>query len=246
MSKNKSGLGSAGKGALAVILARGGSKGIPKKNIQLLEGEPLVVRAIRFAKEARLVTHVIVSTDDPEIAALSVEAGAEVPFVRPQDLSGDFATTEDALKHAILSYEAIIGQQFKYGVFLTATDIFRKSEWIDTCIQRLDENSALESVFVGTRTHKNYWEFDENIKSWVRLRDWMAVYSSRQVRKPIFREDTGLACASRAWLWREGKRIGDTVDIIENEDDYSSIDIHTPADLQLARAAIKIRELSNG
>ena len=99
----------------------------------------------------------------------------------------------------------------------------------------------MESVFVGHKTHKNFWEKQED-GSWLRLRPWMASYSSRQIRRSIVREDTGLACASRAWLWREGRRIGDKVEIIENDDDFTGIDIHTKEDLALAQAAIDIRK----
>ena len=69
----------------------------------------------------------------------------------------------------------------------------------------------------------------------------MAEYSSRQIKKPIVREDTGLACASRTYLWREGKRIGDNVEIITNDDDFTGIDIHTEEDLKLADYAMQIR-----
>ena len=69
----------------------------------------------------------------------------------------------------------------------------------------------------------------------------MKDYSSRQIRRAIVREDTGLTCVSRAHLWRQGKRIGDCVEIIVNNDDFTSIDIHHEEDLLLAEAAIKIR-----
>ena len=78
---------------------------------------------------------------------------------------------------------------------------------------------------------------------WTRLKKWMRVYSSRQIRKTIVEEDTGLACASRAELWRKGKRIGDKVKIYTNEDSFSHIDIHTLEDLKLAEAAKKIRKI---
>ena len=70
----------------------------------------------------------------------------------------------------------------------------------------------------------------------------MATYTSRQVKKPIIREDTGLACASRAWLWREGRRIGDIVDVVVNDDDFTNIDIHEQRDLLLANAALNINK----
>ena len=89
--------------------------------------------------------------------------------------------------------------------------------------------------------HKNYWQKTKD-GNWERVCPWMSTYSSRQVRQVIVREDTGLACASRTWLWREGRRIGNKVDIIENDDDFTSIDIHNPEDLLLAQAAINIRK----
>jgi len=111
---------------------------------------------------------------------------------------------------------------------------------VRTAVQTLWDRPELESVFVGLRTHKNFWERQDD-GSWQRLRSWMAIYGSRQVRRSIVREDTGLACASRAWLWREGRRIGDRVDIIENDDDFTSIDIHNLEDLRLAQAALALR-----
>ena len=74
---------------LAVITARGGSKGIPGKNIKLLGGKPLIVYSIEAAKKSKLITHAIVSTDDEAIARVAREFGAEVPFMRPSELSRD-------------------------------------------------------------------------------------------------------------------------------------------------------------
>ena len=104
----------------------------------------------------------------------------------------------------------------------------------------LKDSPDLESVFVGHKTHKNFWEKNDE-GYWQRLRPWMAEYSSRQVRRFVVREDTGLACASRAYLWREGRRIGDKVEILLNDDDFTGIDIHSQDDLELAEAALKIR-----
>ena len=73
----------------------------------------------------------------------------------------------------------------------------------------------------------------------------MKTYASRQIRKPIVREDTGLTCASRARLWRNGKRIGDKVEILLNDDSFTSLDIHTKDDLKLAKAALKIKGIKN-
>ena len=225
---------------IAIICARGGSKGLKGKNLKLLAGIPLIGRVIKHAFESNCIDNVIVSTDDEKIKKVALEYGAEVPFIRPKDISGDFATTEDTLKHALLTYEELKQKKYDIAVFITATDIFRKPEWIEKAISILKDSPDLESVFVGHKTHKNFWEKNDQ-GSWQRLRPWMAEYSSRQVRRFVVREDTGLACASRAYLWREGRRIGDKVEILLNDDDFTGIDIHSQDDLELAEAALKIR-----
>lgn len=226
---------------IAIICARGGSKGLPRKNTLSIDGETLIARPIKHAIESGVVGTILVSTDDLEIASLAISAGGIVPFMRPKHLSDDLATTEDTLQHALLEYEKITNKKFEICVFLTPTDIFRNPEWIKQAVLILDKNKELDSVFVGYPTHKNFWEKTPDGK-WVRLRDWMKIYASRQIRNPIVREDTGLACASRAFLWREGRRIGDKVEIIINDDDFSSIDIHTSNDLFLAEAALQIKK----
>ncbi len=230
--------------SIAIICARGGSKGLKKKNLRILDGYPLIGRVITHALSSEKLDTVLVTTDDKEIADVAMSFGAEVPFLRPKHLSEDLSTTEETLQHALLEFEKKKKKLFDICVFLTATDIFRNPAWIDESISRLISRPELESVFVGAKTHKNFWEKD-NSGNWIRLRDWMSEYSSRQVRRTIVREDTGLACASRAWLWREGKRIGDKVDIITTDDDFTSIDIHHLEDLQLAEAALNIRKEEN-
>ena len=225
---------------ICIIPARGGSKGFPRKNVKLINNESLVSRPIRHALESGVIGTVMVTTDDEEIARLAEEAGAVVPFIRPAELSGDLTTTEETLKHALITFEQMIGRRFELAVFLTATDIFRNPEWIKEAIHRMNKNPKIESVFSGHLTHKNFWEKNKD-GSWKRLKPWMKNYAARQVRRSIAREDTGLTCVSRAYLWREGRRIGDCVDIITNNDDFTSIDIHQAEDLLLAESALKIR-----
>jgi CMP-N,N'-diacetyllegionaminic acid synthase len=225
---------------IAIICARGGSKGLLRKNLRDVAGEPLIVRPIRHAFESGVIDVVLVTTDDEEIADVALKAGAEVPFLRPTNLSGDLATTEETLKHALLTYEALKNRKFDICVFLTATDIFRDVDWIKEAVHRLKSDSDVDSAFVGYQTHKNFWELDSD-GNWVRLRDWMAIYSSRQIRRSVIREDTGLSCATRAKFWRIGRRLGDKVSVIVTDDDFTSIDIHNQEDLDLANCAIKIR-----
>ncbi len=85
---------------IAIIPARGGSKRIPRKNIKEFYGKPMITWSIEAAKNSGLFEHIIVSTDDAEIADLSQRCGAEVPFIRPAELSNDFAGTTEVIAHA--------------------------------------------------------------------------------------------------------------------------------------------------
>jgi pseudaminic acid cytidylyltransferase len=92
---------------IAVIPARGGSKRIPRKNIKVFGGKPMIVYAITAAKKSGLFDHVLVSTDDAEIATIANEWGAETPFVRPAELANDFTATVPVVAHAIQACEAL-------------------------------------------------------------------------------------------------------------------------------------------
>src|SRR3989344_6122085 len=86
---------------LEVITARGGSKGIPGKNIKLLGGKPLIAYTVEAAQKSKLITHLVVSTDDQEIANICRRYNAEVPFLRPKELSQDETTHIPVMQHAI-------------------------------------------------------------------------------------------------------------------------------------------------
>jgi len=114
---------------LALITARGGSKGVPGKNIRMLGGVPLIVHSIRSALECReLFYRVIVSTDDEEIANISREAGAEVPFIRPAELASDQAKSWPVLQHAVQWVEENDGIKLDWVFLLQPTAPFRNAE----------------------------------------------------------------------------------------------------------------------
>ncbi len=228
------------KKIICIILARGGSKGLKRKNVRKINGKPLIYYPIKDAIKTKMIDDIIVSTDDKEIASLAKKYGAKVPFMRPSKLAGDLATTEACLKHALITYEKITNVKFDLGVFLGPTDIFRDINWVKKGINILKKNKKIESVFSGHITHKNFWE-KKNGK-WVRLRKWMSKYSSRQIRRKIIREDTALACVSRAKLWRKGRRIGDNVEIIENDDVLTSLEIHNYKDLKIVNTLFKMKQ----
>ena len=220
---------------VAIIPARGGSKGLPGKNVRLLAGKPLIAYTIQAAKASAAVHRVLVSTDDPEIARIARAWGAETPFLRPAELAQDLTPTEPVLAHAVEWLETHEGYRVDIALFLQSTDIFRTTAMIDAVIQRLLEDPALDSAFIAYPTHKNFWRKQEN--RYVRLAPDLA-YGPRQTREPLYREDTGLACATRAAVIKQGKRIGERVAIVPNTDEASSIDIHTEFDFWLAEKVL--------
>lgn len=223
------------KNVVAIIPARGGSKSLSKKNISLLAGKPLIAYTIDAAKQCSLINRVIVSTDDPEIMSIAREYGAEVPFVRPRELAQDDTPTEPVLKHAVEWLEKNENYRVDVVVFLQPTDVFRKKWMIQEVVRRILANKDLDSVFVATKTHKNYWRNVDG--QWIRLAPDIA-YGPRQKREHLYREDTGLACATKAEFIRQGRRIGNRVDIVINSDELPFVDIHDDLDLWLAEKII--------
>lgn len=133
---------------IALIPARAGSKGVPNKNIRPLGGHPLIEWSIAACKRARLIDRVIVSTDSSDYADMSRRLGAEVPFLRPAEISGDSATDYDFILHA-LDWFAANGGEPDYIVHIRPTTPFRKAGLIDEAITTFIQSSkatALRSV----------------------------------------------------------------------------------------------------
>ena len=203
---------------ICIIPARGGSKGLKNKNIRLVNGHPLIAYVISNAINSNIFDSIMVSTDSPKIANVAKKYGAEVPFLRKQKFSKDLTTTEDTLKNALNEYEKYKSVKFDICVYMTATDIFRQISDIKNAVNTLKKNRNIDSCFSGRSTHKNFWYLNKS-GNLQRILKSMKNYSSRQIKKPIFREDTGIICASRAYLWRKGRRIGDNVKILINKCD---------------------------
>ncbi|MEN3586461.1 acylneuraminate cytidylyltransferase [Streptomyces sp. ZYX-F-203] len=133
---------------LAVVPARGGSKGVPGKNVAPVGGVPLVARAVRACREAPLVTDVVVSTDDPAVAAAAREAGAEV-VTRPPAIAGDTATSEAAVSHALDTYEAARGTPVDVVLLVQCTSPFLTAEDVDAVARAVAEGDAETAVTVA-------------------------------------------------------------------------------------------------
>lgn len=126
-----------GKTFLAIIPARGGSKGLPGKNIKELCGKPLIAWSIKAGLGSQYIDEVMVTTDSQEIAGVARTFGASVPFLRPDELASDTATSFDVIKHAINFYENELNKRFDYIVLLEPTSPLRDKDDIDQSIEQL-------------------------------------------------------------------------------------------------------------
>lgn len=132
---------------LGLILARGGSKSIPKKNIKFLGGKPLIAHTIEKAKASKYIDRLIVSTDDQEIADVARKYGAEAPFMRPAELAGDAVQDYPVVVHALKWLQDNEQWRPDIIVHLRPTHPFRKIEDIDKSIKMLAENDQADSVW---------------------------------------------------------------------------------------------------
>jgi N-acylneuraminate cytidylyltransferase len=144
---------------LAVIPARGGSKGVPGKNVRLLAGKPLIGWTIEQAAQSRYIDRVIVSSEDEEICQVAKESGAEVPFVRPLALATDTATGVDVLCHAVEN----AGADYDYVVLLQPTSPLRESTDIDEAIELCIEKAVTSVVSVAEATKSPYWMYQMKV-----------------------------------------------------------------------------------
>ena len=134
---------------VAIIPARGGSKRIPRKNIKLFHGQPMLAYSIRAAQNSGLFDRIVVSTDDEEIAAMARQLGAETPFVRPAELADDFSTTVDVIRHSVLALQQQ-GEPVDYACCIYATAPFVQPQYLQQGLQQLQAHPDKAYAFSVT------------------------------------------------------------------------------------------------
>jgi N-acylneuraminate cytidylyltransferase len=226
---------------LAIIPARGGSKGVKDKNLRCVGGKTLVSWAIEAAKDSNLVTETIVSTDSHEIMAETERCGAKV-HVRPPDLATDTASTDAVMMNVLAMGELTRGDFPDLVVLLQPTVPVRARGLVDDCIQRLLDTEA-DSLLTAYRLH-----FVWRLMDWTQPPRWTSPYSDlkhRPRRQDMERHLTyyaedGSVFVSTAKLLREtGARLGGKVEVFETQ---RTVDIDTEEDLVVAEALIRVRE----
>lgn len=139
------------KKVLAIVPARGGSKGVPLKNIRMLKGMPLIAWVGKAAKPSKTIDEIVVSTDHNKIAEIAKEHGIKVPFIRPEEISGDRIGDVDVLTHALLATEKKYDTTYDIVVMLQPTSPSRKTIDIDACVKMLIDDE-LDSVWTVSQT----------------------------------------------------------------------------------------------
>ena len=137
------------------ILARGGSKGLKKKNLYNFLNKPLISHTINYAKKCKLISHVVVSTDDKEIFEFCKKLHCETIYPRPKKLSNDNSRSISALLHAANEYEKRFGD-FDIFAFMQATEPLRPKNILTKCINLLLRNKKLNSAFAAYEYKKNF------------------------------------------------------------------------------------------
>lgn len=181
----------------AFIFARGGSKGVPRKNIKLLGGVPLIGHSIRCALASTAFDKVVVSTDDPEIAEIAREFGAEVPFVRPGDLAGDTSAEWLAWRHAVEWYENA-GDRFDIMVSLPTTSPFRSVDDVEGCLDLLLSNDDTDAVITVKKAERSpYFNMVRLEQGYASLAVESSTSVGRRQDAPILYDMTTVAYATR-------------------------------------------------
>ena len=171
---------------LAIIPARGSSKGIRRKNLQKLSGKPLIVHTIIAAKKTKSINKIIVSTDDKEIGKISKNNGAEVPFLRPKQISKDTSSTIEVIKHALKFLQENQSYVPDIIILLQPTSPLRTSQLITKTINTLKKSKATSVITVSKITkhpYASYWLKNDFLKPFEKN---FTKYSRRQEFPDLF------------------------------------------------------------
>jgi len=227
---------------LAIIPARGGSKGIPRKNIRLLCGRPLLEYTADAALAAKSLARVILSTDDPEIAEIGRRSGLDVPFLRPAELARDDTPSLPVVQHAVRELEAR-GERYDAICLLEPTSPLRRAEDIDACVRMLAESGAdaVASVLPIPAEYNPHWAFfkEPDGRLLISTGD-PVIIPRRQLLPPAFYRDGSVYVTRRDVLMAGNSLYGKRFLGYVMSREYS-LNIDTYADLAAAEQVIRAR-----
>lgn len=227
---------------LVTICARGGSKGVPGKNIRVIAGKPLIAHTIDYAAKWGRATDIIVSTDDLEIAKIAEGHGALVPFTRPIHLSADDTPKIPVIRHALRAMEELSKKQYQIVVDLDATAPVRGQYDLDNCLKLFMDKSP-DSLFSVVKARKNPYfnmvELDASGRAHLSKKT-----SSTNVRRQdapnVFEMNASIYFYKRDYIMNENTKMayGDN-SIIYEMDENSRYDIDSEEDFKIVELILK-------
>ena len=230
------------KRVLGVVTARGGSKGIPKKNLALLCGKPLLQYTAESALLADTLSAVILSTDDEEIATVGRDCGLEVPFMRPKELAADDTPTLPVLQHAVRMLQAQ-RREFDAICLLQPTNPLRRAPDIDACVNKLfdTEADAVITVLPVPHQYNPHWVYFQDDNETLRLATGETEPIARRQELPTaFHREGSVYVVRRDVLMQRNSLYGDRV-LGYLLDPEESINIDDPSQLLRAEELMQRR-----
>lgn len=219
---------------LGLIPARGGSKGVPKKNVKLLGKIPLIDYSIQSAKNSKLLTRIVVSTDDEEIAIAAEISGYKPPFIRPAEIAQDMSTSLEVVQHAIAFFESQ-NVFFDAVCLLQPTNPFRERGSIDLAIEKFITAKAdcLISVLPIPEEFNPHWVFEENENGLLKIATGdEKIIPRRQDLPKAFHRD-GSIYITKTSVIKSGSLYGKSIAYIESNPQFH-VNIDTMKDWEKA------------
>ena len=222
------------KTILAIIPARGGSKGVLRKNIREVAGKPLIAWSIETAKQSKYIDRLILSSDDEEIIEIAKVWGCEVPFVRPVELAGDDVPGIEPVVHAL----NVLPKKYDYVVLIQPTSPLRTAQDIDGCIERCVYKLANACVSVTETEKSPYWTYVLDVEGCMQpLIDTGKLISQRQDLPNVYVLNGAVYVANSKWLLKT-KTFITAETLAYPMDKLNSIDIDDELDLKLAEVLL--------
>lgn len=225
---------------LAIIPVRGGSKGVPGKNIKLLNGKPLLAYTSEIALESEYLTEVIISTEDTQIIEVAKSLGIKVPFVRPVELAQDDTPTINAIVHALKWYETQ-NIFFDAVCLLQVTSPFRTVEFLDKAIEKFIEqgSDSLVSVQKVPHEYNPHWTFEANSDGNLKIATGETeIISRRQDLPTAYHRDGSIYITKTNVILKENSLYGKNIAFIESEPEFY-VNIDTMQDWEKAEEMIQ-------
>jgi CMP-N,N'-diacetyllegionaminic acid synthase len=217
-----------GKNILGVIPARGGSKGVPRKNLREVGGKPLIAWTIENSKKAKYIDRIILSSEDSEIISVAKQWECDVPFVRPEELALDDTPGIDPVLHAI----NLLAEEYDYVVLLQPTSPLRTADDMDRCIELCFSRNAPACVSVTEMEKSPYWMYTVDTEGHLHnLLKINKIFQRRQDMPKVFALNGAVYVAEIRWLIKTRTFVTDQT-VAYAMPRERSLDIDTEMDLR--------------